>query len=1134
MRTNRLILLLCIACVSVWAGAHNYVGTSRLATGRFVKIRVTESGVYRLTYSELKQMGLQPENLRIYGYGGGMLEQDFRKDKIDDLPAVPFYMSKGSDGKFSEGDYVLFYGQGIISWRYTGTRFLHTKNTYSDYGYYFLSDNAGEQHLLKPLSADFSTTEAYDVTTYTNYQVHETDELNMIDKTGREGGGREWYGERIEVGHPLSIDFVFPDIVSGDPLYANIDIAADPQRAAVLDVKAGNSSQSVNIAQSAADNYVKAIPVSTDGNFVASQGETQRVTLSYSSSINSAGGYLNYVELSATCKLRLHDGYLCVSNTEHLNDERSSLFRVSNATATTQVWNVTRLDAIEAVPTQLSGTELSFVVSNTELQRLIVIDPEQYKPLQPYYTSGGIYYEKVENQNLHALRNVDMLILTHPLFLEQAQALADAHSAEGFVTEVVTSDAVYNEFSSGTPDATAYRWVMKMLYDRALASNGTEKAPQSLLLMGDGTYDNRKLLATSGNNTLLTYQAVNSTTETFAYATDDYFGLLDDNTGTSEISDQMAISVGRLPVNTADAAQAIVNKIIRYMTQPHPGNWKTHLCFLADDGDSNGHTRGIDLAAEATRQRNNDFIIDKIYIDAYQQESNASGESYPIAKNKLDNLLSSGVLFFNYCGHAGYNNLASEQMLTTKEVREMTNQNQGFWMLATCSFGRFDAHTESAAESAILNPQGGAIGIMASCRTVYETQNERLNEILCRNLFTRDESGHFPHTIGEAVRLAKNDFAKRYRDKNKLPYILLCDPALKLLYPDDYSIQVSQFPDTLRALSKNVLQGYIADFDGDTVRDFNGVVSLTLFDKMQQITTNDNDQKNDNKKVRYTYNDYPNTIFNGSAMVEDGKFSLSFMVPKDIRYNYDNGHLTIYATDTLTHEEATGYNNRFTIGGSEEMLISDTIGPEVHIWLNNPAFKDGDNVSAQPHFYASISDENGINTVGNGIGHDLLLVIDNDIKQSYMLNSYFTARQGSYQQGDISYRLSELSDGQHQLSFRAWDLLNNSTTATLNFNVVSGMDPVLYSVIAYPNPVNSGSQVTIQVEHDSPDQVLQCTFLMYDMAGQLVFQLEQTGANRIRFVPAAKSMHSGIYFYRVRIKTETSDFTSKTGKMMVY
>ena len=174
------ICLLVMTVVSVCAlSAHTYADKSVLANGHFIKISVESSGVYKLTYSELSSMGLKPENVRIFGYGGAVLDKDFRKAKIDDLPVVPFYMHKGSDGVFDKSDYILFYAQGPISWSYDGTRFVHKQNSYSLYGYYFLSDDAGEQKLLTPSTAGEFRSDAFQVNRYTGFQVFDQDSLNV-------------------------------------------------------------------------------------------------------------------------------------------------------------------------------------------------------------------------------------------------------------------------------------------------------------------------------------------------------------------------------------------------------------------------------------------------------------------------------------------------------------------------------------------------------------------------------------------------------------------------------------------------------------------------------------------------------------------------------------------------------------------------------------------------------------------------------------------------------------------------------------------------------------------------------------------------------------------------------------------
>ena len=202
------------------------------------------------------------------------------------------------------------------------------------------------------------------------------------------------------------------------------------------------------------------------------------------------------------------------------------------------------------------------------------------------------------------------------------------------------------------------------------------------------------------------------------------------------------------------------------------------------------------------------------------------------------------------------------------------------------------------------------------------------------------------------------------------------------------------------------------------------------------------------------------------------------------------------------------------------------------MYLNNPAFQNGDQTYEFPHFYANIYDEHGINTVGTGIGHDLLLTIDNDPKQTYVLNNYFQATNG-YQEGSISYKMSEQAEGAHRLTFRAWDMYNNSSSASLDFQVVKGMGPEIYSVLTYPNPVTTTGILNIHVINNQPDETISTLINLYNVNGQLVYQYQQPNADPIQWNISEINLTAGIYIYQVNIKNPTSSYTSKTGKIII-
>ena len=1101
-----------LVSLPMMAGIHSYAERSVLADGHWVKIRVSESGVCRMSFSELRSAGLEPSQVRVFGYGGAQKEQDFSKPNIDDLPQVPVYVGE---------DYILFYVQGPISWTYNGSRFAHTRNTYSDFGYYLLSDDAGDM-LLFP-EAEAVSGSPTDVTYYSYYQVQDEDSVNLIDRTGVSGGGRTFYGEQFAAGQTRTFTFSTP-YANGDNSSVYIDMAANAATTSTVKAKLNNTSSKSIYISSIPDHYTFGVAgtISMNG---ASEEQNQRVTIQFVNSNASALAWLNYIEITTPSELVMTGSYMGIRSLVNRNTTNPVRFLLRNTTASTQIWDVTDLAAIQRMPTTMVDDQLAWVGTQADgVHEYIAVNTDGTKFVQAEVVG------EVKNQNLHALSNIDYIIICPEGYEDVSEDLAKAHEAKQAITyAIVTDQQVYNEFSSGTPDATAYRWLMKMLYDRA--KNGIGQQPRWLLLMGHGTFDNRKLLRNSGTSLLLTYQSKNSVNEIKAYATDDYFAYLDDNEGAIDTQGRMDIGVGRLPVESLDEARTTVDKLIQYIRNEQTGKWKNQLVYLADDGENGTHTETAEKSAELVRIKNPDFIVHKIFLDAYPQEVNASGESYPLAKNRVLNLLKNGVLFFDYSGHGGYNAITNESILNLKDIAGMTNKNQAFWLFATCNFAQCDAGKRSAAETAVLNPKGGAIGILAATRTVYAPQNTNLNRSVCDTLFGHSDVFHYDMTLGEAISIGKNLLGS---DENKLAYVLLGDPCMRLNYPTDYHVETLTEMDTLNALSVQHVEGRIIDEDLNTVSDFNGKVDITIYDKMQSIPTRDNDNAGGDPRV-VAYNDYPNTIFSGATDVKDGLFNYTFMVPKDIRYNFGSGRIVYYAVtaDSLETAEAVGHFEQFIIGGTGSTVAIDTIGPEMEIYLNSPAFRNGDKTYATPRFYANLYDENGINTAGAGIGHDLMLIIDDDPKMIYSLNEYFTAANNSYQAGQVSYLMEELANGPHSLTFRAWDLLNNSTTKSLNFIVEAGLDPSIYNVTTYPNPVQQSGVVHLIVNYDQPDELIETEIYLYNTAGQMVYSHKQDNPDAVSINLPSLGLNTGVYIYSVKIKSASSKYSTTSGKIIV-
>lgn len=1107
------------------ATRHTFAPASVLTQGKFVKIRIANSGVYRLTFEDLNSMGINPANVKIFGYGGAILNQSFLADKIDDLPEVAIFMNKGTDGVFNSGDYILFYGQGINKWAWDNTRsmFTHVINHYSKYGYYFVTSDAGTGKKIETKTPTVnSALNTYPVEEFTDFQVHEK-ELNSLAKSGK-----EFYGEAFTESTTLNIAFNSPNTVLSNTTKVRLDVAASSTLASSFSLSLdGAQTKTLTVAKRTdGDHYEKGKAANGLYSFTPTK-DALIFNLTYNKTTTTSEGFLNFLEINTRRQLIMSGSAMQFQNIDYLGYNSNVQYKLSGANDNVQIWDITNQQEIYSIATQKADSKLIFTDYGNDVKNYLAIDPTAASSYPKPEIVG-----QVENQNLHAIQPVDYVILTHPDFLSQAETLAQAHrDINNLTVAVVTTEEVYNEFSSGTPDATAIRWFLKMLYERANETNNTEDNPKYLLLFGRGSFDNRDILQNVGDNLVLTYQAENSLVQTLSYVTDDYFAFLDDNEGSQVPAHLMDIGVGRFPVISTKEATDVVNKTIAYMQNNRKGIWKNQLCYLADDGDGALHMKQADSITSMLSRSNPNYQINKIYLDAYQQEISASGESYPVARTQFLNLLRSGTFLLNYTGHAGQNGWTNEQILTTNDIKNLTNKNLPLWVAATCDFLQFDSHIISAGEHVLINPVGGGIGILSAARPVYASQNYTINKYVSEYLFKNQKGKHLG--IGEVIAKAKNSVGTEI---NKLSYVYMGDPALQLNYPANYNIITSKInesitfgTDTLRAMNIGTIEGYIADENGVKNSSFNGILHAVVYDKVIRITT-----LNNHSDGTLTYNDRPNKLFSGKTEVKNGEFTITFMLPKDIKYNYGEGRINYYANDTITSVEAQGYFENFTIGGSGKNVAFESEGPEIEMFLNSPYFSSGDKVNEEPLFVANVTDVSGINMVGSGIGHDILLIIDEDPAKSYVLNDYFESKVNDYTSGSVRYKLPAIAEGKHTLTFRVWDLLNNSSSKTIDFEVVNGLDPEIFSISNFPNPARMNTK--IMVNHDRPETILNTTVEIFDISGRKIWSINQSTADNIEWNLTAydgRRVKTGVYLYRVTIQTNGSQVYSKINKMLV-
>ena len=777
--------------------------------------------------------------------------------------------------------------------------------------------------------------------------------------------------------------------------------------------------------------------------------------------------------------------------------------------------------------------------------RLDYIDLQHAEPA-PITIGEPTYVYRITNQDHHADAATDMVIIipTSQHLLAQAERLKAHHEQhDGLRVTIVPADELYNEFSSGTPDATAYRRYLKMLYDRATTPNDK---PRYLLLFGDGAWDNRMLTSEwSGYNPddyLLCYESENSFSQVNCYVSDDFFCLLDDeeviqttNGNSTTYAGKPDVAVGRLPARTPDEAKTLVDKIISYAQNEYAGPWQNEICMMGDDGNDNSHMKTADKVATMIESTYPNYNVDKIYWDAYQRTSSSTGYSYPDVTRLIKQQLQNGALMMNYCGHGAAYAMSHELVMKLTDFESQQSNYLPLWMTASCDIMPFDGQEENIGETVMLNSKGGGIAFFGTTRTVYATYNEVMNLAFTKHVLTPGMA------IGEAVRLAKCELVEKSSDLtcNKLQYTLLGDPALQLNTPRQKMVvdSINGMPATqgikLAAGSIVKITGHV-ELNNETDTDFNGIVTLSVRDAEETITCRLNDRSSTGADKAFVYQDRTNYLYRGSENVTEGVFHFTFAIPKDISYTDGSGLMTLYAINVDKTRSAHGENESFELIGSSTAL-TDSIGPSVYCYLNSKNFKNGGKVNTTPYFIAELYDDSGINASGSSIGHDLELIIDGDMNQTYNLNNYFEYDFGDYRSGSIGFSIPELSIGTHKLLFRAWDILNNSTTTELLFEVSEDAGAGEFNVTCTQNPASTNTQFVIT--HDRPGSELKVTLDVFDLGGrQLWRQTDTVMATNDTVtidwnlnVAGGSRLHTGLYLCRLTL----NDGDSKTVKVLI-
>ena len=1111
---------------------HSQVNNSVLANGNWFKFSVDTTGVFKIDKTLLQQIGLStnnlnPKKIHIYGNGGNLLPEFNGDVRYDDLQENAIYIEGEDDNSFDANDFILFYAKGPHSWKVdiNTNNVSHKQNVYSDKAYYFITvnDNNGKRIQSAPSVTGSTVTQ---LTSFNDYIFYEKETTNLF------AAGRRWLGEEFSVENQQTFQIPFPNAIQNEPLEIKVSAVAVSGLTSSMQVNV-NSQELFNLNFGAISSGLTLASDRTNSKSITNSSTVIDVSLNYNNGGNpSARAYLDFIEVSGKKQLIAGGFQFSFRSFEAANTSGIVEYQIQNSQNIFQIWEVSDPTNVSNIANESSSSTIfSFKANGGDLKEYIVVHQNDF------YLPEAVSNASVENQNLHALKDINYLLITSNEFVEQAQRIANYHiENSGLTAKVVILDEIYNEFSSGSKDITGIRDFIKHIYE----TNSTDDAKlKYVCFFGDASYDYKDRII-ANNNIVPVYLSDQSYNLASSYVTDDFFGMLEDSEGTMSSSHSIDVATGRIPVSTQQQATDVVDKILRDYNVDSFGDWRNTVTFLADDIDNILDDRpiqpGVEIIADDIKENKPVFNINKIYADAYVQQNSSGGERYPTVKAAITTAIETGTLVFDYFGHGGEDGFAAERFLDIPQIKGFKNENTlPLFITITCEFSRFDNPTRtSAGEFVFWNTTGGAASMITTTRDVYISVGQAFNKRLMATLL---EFNNEDLTIAESLVKTKNN----YSNFQKFFIYYFGDPVKKLAIPKPNiritkmnGVDITQSLDTLKALSKVSFEGVVTDNLNNILTDFNGNLSTTVYDKPIDKSTLDND----NFGIIEVFDSQESKLFRGLASVENGNFSFEFIVPRDVKIAYGKGKLSFYATDATF--DKSGFNSDVIVGGINENAPEDTIGPEIQLFMNDESFLDGANTNASPNLIAKLADLSGINTSVTAVDHDIVGILDGDESNPIILNDFYQTELDDFTRGKVVFRLRDLSVGPHTLKLKAWDTYNNSSETILNFVVVSDTNISLDNVLNYPNPFVNYTEFWFN--HNKPNESLQVQVQIFTISGKLIKtinQLVQTTGNLSRNISwnglddFGNRIGKGVYVYKLKVTSTVSNISSEKYEKLV-
>jgi hypothetical protein len=1126
-----------VAPVSKKVNSVASVQPSVLSSGKWFRIAVNDNGVYKLDAAALTAAGVpvssvDPRTIRIFGNGGTELSEDISAARPSDLVENAIFVQGQDDGKFDAGDYVLFYGKSVRSWKYNSAQKVirHSINHYSETNYYYLT-YGGVQGKRMVLQASNPSPAGVVPTRFRDAVAMEDERLKLPTVNS----GKDWYARSLDA---LSPTFTYmlplPGLVPND--FINY-------RFAFLATSTYGVSMSVSETGKPLGNFY--IPSSygyldaNSGEFTAKGSSTlssssSQLNVSLGTSSVGVYGYIDWIEVNYPRFFSAVSDYL-----RFWSPDTSAIieYQLQNFTQQPTILNVTVPESVSMI-TGVFGT-YAFRAAETGGGKIA-----EYVAAAPSSWKSPASITAISNQDLHGnAAGADFLIITSPEFRTAADRLAAYREqpAHGDLrTLVVDVSQIYNEFGGGLPDVTAIRDFLKYTYD-----NWTRR-PQFVLMFGGASYDYKGILGQKSSY-VPTWETDESRDEVGSYASDDYYVMFGSDNSLSMV-------IGRISSRTTTEAGVVVDKILRYEDQSDKDIWKMRVVFVGDDAWSteNGYLEGTmhSQAAEDLSQPQytpDEFEKRKIYIAEYPTVWTVQGRTKPGAFQDIIDQINQGVLIINYSGHGNPLQWAHENIFNVAtSIPQLSNSNRlSLFVVATCDFSRFDDPTRYTGSELLMNKSdGGSIAVLSATRKVYAGANDFLNKGTYSQMFTRSNSGVLtvdrPATALYRYKIASGN------STNDQKYFLMGDPTMRVQFPSAYAVidsisgqpvdsvggTVRSTPIPLSSLSKVTVSGSVRSAGGQTDQSYTGKVTVTVNDASRNQTIVDFAPG-----LNWTYVAAGGLLFRGDNSISNGKFKATFVVPKDIAFADSTGRGRVVAYCTGVKGDARGYTANVRVVGADSSAKNNGIGPQISIFLNSRSFRAGDLVNTHPNLIVDFADSNGINTSGTGIGHRIEAWVNNST-QSQDLTQFFTSKIDNYREGTVEFPMANLPLGRNTIRVRAWDSFNNSNSAEAPFDVASDDPLTIQDVLNYPNPFAGGTSFTFKQNTQNP---LRVKITIYTVAGRLIQTLESTtGGEQFVRIPwdgrdrDGDILGNGIYYYKLIASTVDGHYSSDSlGKVVV-